>query len=126
MTSRLPQSGFSTSPVKPRFPCWAPVVSTLIQTGSEPANRERALLKSVPLLPLLFLSEWVVKVVSRERFLALIEILPNIEDVSDSFGVCSCWGICNFVGGFILLVGGAKASHVELRFFIRGNSGLVL
>lgn len=65
---------------------------------------ERALLKSVPLLPLLFLSEWVVKVVSRERFLALIEILPNIEDVSDSFGVCSCWGICNFVGGFILLL----------------------
>lgn len=57
------------------------------------------------------------KVVSRERFLALIKILPNIEDVSDSFGVCSFWGIYNFVGGFILLVGGAKSSHVELKVF---------
>lgn len=47
-----------------------------------------------------------MKVVSRERFLAFIEILPNIEGISDSFGVCSCWGFCNFVGGFILLVEG--------------------
>ena len=100
-----------------------------------PQSWERALLKSIPSFLLLFWSEWVLKVVS-QLFFSFDRDLSKYRGFPTSFGVYSCWGFCNFLGGFILLVKGTKAylicnsgfslmGVVDL-FCERPNSGLLL